>query len=68
MFGLMKGGSCRATAGERESRRLHYCGTCKTMGRIYSQKSRLFVLRRGWGGVLLLCPRVLLPTWDSVLN
>lgn len=43
MFGLMKrrcGGSCGT---DKESYRLHYCGTCKSMGSIYGQKSRVFL-------------------------
>lgn len=37
MFGLMKTGGCGTT------RQLHYCGTCKSMGRLFSQKSRLLL-------------------------
>lgn len=41
MFGLMKPRSC---SGEKQlSRRLNYCGTCKTMGRLYGQKSRFLL-------------------------
>lgn len=43
MFGLMRACSCHKTSEERELQRLHYCGTCKTMGRLYGQKSRLFL-------------------------
>ncbi len=43
MFGLMKACSCHKTSEEREVQRMHYCGTCKTIGRLYGQKSRLFL-------------------------
>ncbi|HYE72705.1 MAG TPA: DUF5685 family protein, partial [Blastocatellia bacterium] len=29
------------TAEQKEARRLHYCGTCKTLGSVYGQRSRL---------------------------
>lgn len=40
MYGLMKARHCRVTAEEREVRRLHYCGTCKTIGWMYGPKAR----------------------------
>ncbi len=40
MFGLMKPALCRADKESKNEYRLHYCGTCKTMGSLYSQKSR----------------------------
>ena len=43
MFGLMKSCGCNRTADQREMRRLHYCGTCKTMGRLYGQRSRVLL-------------------------
>lgn len=43
MFGLMKACSCQGSATEREQHRLHYCGTCKSIGRLYGQKARLFL-------------------------
>lgn len=43
MFGLMKACGCNKTANQKEMRRLHYCGTCKTMGRLYGQKSRVLL-------------------------
>lgn len=43
MFGLMRACSCNKSSAERELQRLHYCGTCKTIGRLYGQKSRLFL-------------------------
>jgi hypothetical protein len=43
LFGLMKSKSCSGSPEERLRRRLHYCGTCKTMGRLYGQKTRLFL-------------------------
>lgn len=42
MFGLMKPRSC--SKGEKDlHRRLNYCGTCKTMGNLYGQKSRFLL-------------------------
>ncbi len=44
MFGLMKkrcGDSCGTS--EKEQYRLHYCGTCKSIGSIYGQKSRMLL-------------------------
>jgi len=43
MFGLMKACSCNKTPEQVELQRLHYCGTCKTMGRLYGQKSRVLL-------------------------
>jgi hypothetical protein len=43
MFGLMKSRSCSLTPEQRLNRRLHYCGTCKTIGRLYGQKTRLLL-------------------------
>lgn len=43
MFGLMKACSCNKTAEQVELQRLHYCGTCKTVGRLYGQKARVLL-------------------------
>ncbi len=43
MFGLMRAKTCGMSADEKHFRRLHYCGTCKTMGSLYGQKSRLLL-------------------------
>lgn len=44
MFGLMRFGAAHCSTDERRRRwRLHYCGTCKTMGRRYGQRSRLLL-------------------------
>ena len=43
MFGLMRSRSCRLEPEERRRRRLHYCGTCKTLGSRYGQASRLLL-------------------------
>jgi hypothetical protein len=40
MFGLMRAKRCGLTAEQRNERRLHYCGTCKTLGGLYGQKTR----------------------------
>jgi hypothetical protein len=42
MFGLMRfRKTCGQTPETWKSWRLHYCGTCKAMGRVYGQASRL---------------------------
>lgn len=43
MFGLMRAKRCGLTAEQRNERRLHYCGTCKTLGSLYGQKTRLLL-------------------------
>src|SRR5438094_430739 len=43
MYGLMRAGHCSRNRERAYNRRLHYCGTCKTMGRLYGQKSRLLL-------------------------
>ncbi len=40
MFGLMKARTCLQPDELKLHRRLHYCGTCKTMGSLYGQKTR----------------------------
>lgn len=43
MFGLMRAKKCGMSAAEKHFRRLNYCGTCKTIGSLYGQKSRLLL-------------------------
>jgi len=43
MYGLMRAGFCSSRNERAYQRRLHYCGTCKTMGRLYGQKSRFLL-------------------------
>ena len=43
MFGLMRAKKCGTSDAEKHFRRLNYCGTCKTMGSLYGQKSRLLL-------------------------
>ncbi len=43
MFGLMRSCTCFQTSDQKHLRRLHYCGTCKTIGRLYGQKSRFLL-------------------------
>ena len=43
MYGLMRAGLCSRHRERANHRRLHYCGTCKTMGRLYGQKSRFLL-------------------------
>ena len=40
MFGLMKARTCALSPELKRHRRLHYCGTCKTIGGLYGQASR----------------------------
>jgi hypothetical protein len=40
MFGLMKARTCSQPSELKLHRRLHYCGTCKTLGGMYGQKTR----------------------------
>lgn len=44
MFGLMKSiKNSTSTESYREDYRLHYCGTCKTMGKNYGQRTRVLL-------------------------
>jgi hypothetical protein len=43
MFGLMRAKKCGMTDAEKDFRRLNYCGTCKTIGSLYGQKSRVLL-------------------------
>jgi hypothetical protein len=43
MFGLMRVKKCGMSGEEKHFRRLHYCGTCKTIGSLYGQKSRFLL-------------------------
>jgi hypothetical protein len=40
MFGLMKTRTCSLSPELKRHRRLHYCGTCKTIGGLYGQPAR----------------------------
>jgi len=43
MFGLMRAKKCGMSEDEKHFRRLNYCGTCKTIGSLYGQKSRFLL-------------------------
>ncbi|HLM03347.1 MAG TPA: DUF5685 family protein, partial [Pyrinomonadaceae bacterium] len=43
MFGLMRAKKCGMSEAEKHFRRLHYCGTCKTIGSLYGQKARFLL-------------------------
>jgi Family of unknown function (DUF5685) len=43
MYGLMRARHCGQSVEQSERHRFHYCGTCKTMGRLYGQRSRLLL-------------------------
>ncbi|MBS1796691.1 MAG: hypothetical protein JSS81_22865 [Acidobacteria bacterium] len=43
MFGLMRAKKCGMSDEEKRFRRLNYCGTCKTIGRLYGSKSRFLL-------------------------
>ena len=43
MYGLMRARNCGQQPAEKHRYRLHYCGTCKTMGSLYGQRSRMLL-------------------------
>lgn len=43
MFGLMRAKKCGMSDAEKNFRRVNYCGTCKTIGSLYGQTSRLLL-------------------------
>jgi hypothetical protein len=43
MYGLMRARHCGQNIEQSERHRFHYCGTCKTLGRLYGQRSRLLL-------------------------
>jgi hypothetical protein len=43
MFGLLQKRSCSCDSSTKNQYRLHYCGTCKTIGSNYGQSARLFL-------------------------
>lgn len=43
MYGLMRAKTCGQQPAEKHRYRLHYCGTCKTMGSLYGQRARLLL-------------------------
>jgi uncharacterized protein DUF5685 len=43
MYGLMRARHCGQSIEQSERHRFHYCGTCKTMGRLYGQRSRILL-------------------------
>lgn len=43
MFGLLKACNCSKSRSNRELRRFAYCGTCKSLGTLFGQKSRFFL-------------------------
>ena len=43
MFGLLQRRTCSTDAATKNDYRLHYCGTCKTMGAMYGQRSRMLL-------------------------
>lgn len=43
MFGLMRSRTCGLSPDEKLRRRLHYCGTCKSIGTRYGQRARLLL-------------------------
>jgi len=42
MFGLMKNTGC-IQADQQDWYRMHYCGTCKSIGSLYGQRSRILL-------------------------
>jgi uncharacterized protein DUF5685 len=43
MYGLMRARHCGQSPEQSDHHRFHYCGACKTMGRLYGQRSRLLL-------------------------
>ena len=43
MYGLMRARHCGQSVEQNDRHRFHYCGTCKTIGRLYGQRSRLLL-------------------------
>ena len=43
MFGLIKSHSCSQTQEQKQQWRLCYCGTCKTLGALYGNRSRFLL-------------------------
>src|SRR5262249_6482998 len=43
MYGLMRARHCGQSVEQNEHHQFHYCGTCKTIGRLYGQLSRLLL-------------------------
>src|SRR5262245_6094568 len=43
MYGLMRARHCGQSLEQSERHRFNYCGTCKTIGRLYGQRSRLLL-------------------------
>lgn len=43
MYGLMRAKNCGQHPEEKQRYRLHYCGTCKTMGSLYGQRARMLL-------------------------
>lgn len=43
MYGLLKAHRFHLSAVQKYQQRLHYCGTCKTLGRIYGQRTRMLL-------------------------
>lgn len=43
MYGLMRAKNCGQHPEEKRRYRLHYCGTCKTMGSLYGQRARMLL-------------------------
>lgn len=43
MYGLLKSCTCTKSRSEREARRLAYCGSCKSIGSLFGQQSRLLL-------------------------
>ena len=72
MYGLMRAGICSRQTDKALRRRLHYCGTCKTMGLLYGHKSRVLLnndaVFLGELLTLLMPDSPDLPSWSSSLQ
>ena len=63
MFGLMRSCGCGTSPEARQLRQLQYCGTCKTMGRLFGQRARLTLNHDAvfLGELLLALDKISLP-------
>ena len=68
MYGLMRAKNCGQKPEEKQRYRLHYCGTCKTMGSLYGQHSRMLLNNDAvfFGELLTALSSEIAPvtTWD----
>ena len=69
MFGLMKNKGC-SLSDQPDWYRAHYCGTCKTLGQVYGQRSRMLLNYDVvfLAEILSLIQKEDTKTWDESIN